>query len=171
MAKNDIRPSRPSSGGTQHITAYPLTTGQTFEEGEVVVVAAAGTLSEAADDPATVAGISAGGSQGRNTAGGLSVSTRPDGTMIPIYTATDEQVFETYNLATDGAGTLVTPTLAHVGDNAGFTLNGGQWSVDTGAGNEHVEIIEVLDVNGAPLGDQNSRTVGAGVTVRFVFNS
>jgi hypothetical protein len=167
LAKNDIRPSRPGSSGAQHLTAYPITTGQTFEAGEVVVVAAAGTLSEAGDDPATVAGIAAGSSQGK-TAAGVDGSV-PDGTMIPVYTATDEQVFETRNFATDGAGTAVVPTLAVVGDQAGFTFTGGVWSVDTGTANLHVEIIEVLDEQGSPLGNQNSRTTNAGSRVRFVF--
>ena len=167
MAKNDIRSSRPASGGTQHITAYPLAAAQTFDVGEVVFVASSGELTECSTDPDMVVGITAGSSQGKDVAG--NTGTRPTGTLIQVFTATDEQVFETRNFATDGAGTAVTPTLANVGDFAGFSLAGGAWFLDTGTATHHCEIIEVLDRNGAPLGDSTSRSVGAGVTVRFVF--
>lgn len=164
MAKNDIRVHIQSEKGT---TAYPITTGQTFLDGEVVRVVAAGTLSEAGDDPATVAGISMGSSQGMTAA--LVTGTVPDGTMISIYKPTSGQLFISDNFAEDGGGTAVVPTLAHVGDVAGFTLAGGTWSVDTGTVNLHVEITDVLDVNGQPLGSINERTAGTGVSVVFGF--
>ena len=164
MAKNDIRVFYPVEGGT---TAYPITTGMTFEDGEVVVVAGAGTLSEAADDPATVAGISLGSSQGMTAA--LTVGTVPDGTMITIYKPSSGQLFATDNFATGGAGVAVVPTLAVVGDVAGFSLIAGVWSVDTGTANVHVEVTDVLDANGQPLGSTNIRTVGVGATVIFGF--
>lgn len=169
MAKNDIRPFRAASGGTNTLSAFPLAASQTFEEGEPVVVQAAGTLAECATNPGTVAGISAGSSQGKTSTG--DDGTRPTGTMIQVYSPTDEQLFVTQNFATDGSGTAATPDQTHVGDLAGFTLTGGDWYVDTGASNDHVEIVAVLDGNGQPVGDSTVRTAGTGVSVVFVFLS
>jgi hypothetical protein len=62
------------------------------------------------------------------------------------------------------------PLISDVGNTAGFTLTGGgAWFVDTGVANHHVEIVAVIDSNGAPLGDTTIRTVGAGVAVVFGF--
>ncbi len=167
MAKGDIGIFNQVDGGT---TAYPITTGQTFEDGEVVFVAEAGTLSEAADDPAVVAGISMGSSLGR-TVGvpGHNSETVADGTMIAIYKPVSGQTFKTENLRVSSAVTV--PTLAHVGDTAGFDkfANGTRWGIDTAKANTHVEIIDVLDSNGQSLGSANERTVGTGVTVVFGF--
>lgn len=164
MAKNDIRVWRPVELGT---TAYPLTTGQTFEEGEVVTVAAAGTLSEAGDDPTVVAGISMASSQGKTATGAN--GARPNGTLVQIYKPVSGQLFITDNFATDGAGTDTAPDLTNVGDTAGFTLASGVWSVDTGTVNHHVEIVAVLDSNRQPLGDTTVRTTGTGTSVVFGF--
>ena len=167
MARNDIRPFRPASGGTQNMVAYPLVAGQDFEEGEPVVVGAAGTLAECATNPATVSGISAASSQGKTSVG--TDGTRPTGTMIQIYTPTDEQLFVTQNLARDGAGTAVTPLQTDVADLAGFTLASDVWYVDSGAVNQHVEIVAVLDSDGQPIGDSTIRDAGTGLSVVFVF--
>ena len=167
MAANDIYPKRPGSGGTLHMTAYPLDAGQTFETGEPVVVGATGELAECGSDPAAVTGISGSTSQGKDVRG--VDGTRPTGTLISVYTATDEHVYESENFATDGSGTAATPTLANVGDQAGFIRDGnGDWYVDTGAGNAHVEIIEVADSIGRTLGNPTDGP-GTGVKVRFVF--
>jgi hypothetical protein len=169
MARHDIALFRQVEDG---VGAYPLTAGQTFLEGEVVAVAAAGTLSEAATNPAVVTGISIASSQGVSAtgeAGMLADQVRPTGTLIQFYKPSSGQLFACRNFATDGSGTAATPTLANVGDTAGFTLNGDDWYVDTGAGNKHVEITAVLDANGAPLGDTTIRTVGTGVAVVFGF--
>jgi hypothetical protein len=169
MARNDIRPFRPGSGGTQNQVAYPLAGSQTFEEGEPVVLSG-GSIQECATNPAVVAGISVGTSQGKDANG--DDGTRPTGTLIQVYTPTDEQLFVTQNFATDGSGTPATPAQSNVGSQAGFTLDGsGGWYVDTNAVNKHVEIVAVLDGNGQPIGDTNVRTAGTGVSVVFVFLS
>jgi hypothetical protein len=163
--KDDIRIYLQVEAGT---TSYPIAAAQSFEPGEVVLVQAAGTLAEAADDPASVAGITMGSSQGKDTNG--DEGTVPTGTSIPIYKPGNGQLFITQNFATDGAGTLVTPTQAHVGDTAGFTLSSGVWLVDTGAANAHVEVVAVLDGNGQPVGDGTVRSAGTGVSVVFGFS-
>jgi hypothetical protein len=171
VALNDIRIHKQVDFGT---AGYPITTGMTFRAGEVVVVAAAGTLSEAGDDPATVTGIAMGDSQGKDANG--QDGTVPDGTLISVYKPTAGQLFKVTcgtgdagRFATDGAGTAAAAALTTVGDTAGFTLTGGNWFLDTGASNIHAEIVAVLDENGAPLGDTNVRTTGTATTVVFGF--
>jgi hypothetical protein len=176
MARHDIRIYRQVEGG---IGAMPLTTGQSFLEGEVVVGTAAGTLSEAATNPGTVTGISLASSQGTSAtgeAGMLADQVRPDGTLIQFYKPASGQLFvvrcgtgSSSRFATDGAGTAAAATVANVFDIAGFTLTGGNWFLDTGVTNLLVEITHVLDANGAPLGDTSIRTVGDGAFVVFGF--
>ncbi len=108
-----------------------------------------------------------GSSQGKTATG--DDGSVPTGTMIPIYKPDSGQLFITQNLATDGAGTAVTPTQAHVGDTAGFTLAGGIWYLDTGTANIHVEVVAVLDGNGQPVGSSTARTASTGVYVVFGF--
>ncbi len=165
MAKNDIRVWRQVDFG---IVPYPLASGTpTFVEGDLVVVGVGGTLSECADDPTAITGIAAGSSQ--NTARAVGGATLASGTQISVYGVFQRQLFVTENLAEDGAGTLVTPLVTHIGDQGGFTLNGGAWSLDTGATNTHVEITDVLDANHQSLGDATVRTAGTGVFVIFGF--
>jgi hypothetical protein len=149
-----------------------LTGGETFLEGEVLVIGTTGYIGEAATNPVTVTGISLASSRGMNAsgeAGHLSDTARPVGTLIQFYKPASGQLFSCQNWAEDGSGTAATPTVANVGDTAGFTLTGGDWYVDSGVANHHVEVVAVVDSNGAPLGDTTIRTVGAGVAVVFGF--
>jgi len=165
MARNDIRIFLQMEGGT---AGYPLAAAQTFEAGEPVVAGAAGTLAECGDDPAVVTGISMGSSQGKD--GNGDDGTVPTGSLVPVYKPSSGQLFITQQFATDGAGTSVAPTQANVADTAGFTLDGnGDWFVDTGTANLHVEVVAVLDGNGQPIGDSFSRAAGTGVSVVFGF--
>ena len=169
MAAGDIRIHTQMEGGTGFAA---LAAGQTFENGEIVVVGAAGTLAEAGDDPAVVAGISIGSSQGLvANASPINLSTIATGTLIPFYKPVSGQLFKTDNFATDGAGTAATPAVTTIGDTAGFTLAGAPaaWSLDTGAANAHVEVVDVLDSRGHSVGDTTIRTAGTGVTVVFGF--
>jgi hypothetical protein len=152
----------------------------TLLEGEPVVYdALLGYLIEAGDDNATITGIAAAPSLGMNATGEAGhlggsatvpdATARPNGTFIQFYKPVAGQIFLCSNFATDGAGTAVVPTVANaVGRTAGFTLAGGNYVVDRGCANHHVEIVAVIDANAIPLGD-TLRTPGAGVTVVFGF--
>jgi len=147
--------------GVVDITSYPVAASQTFVGGEPVVVGAAGTITECGDDPAIVDGIAAHKS---TDVDGNSLGTTH---QIAVYGTSSGQVYITKNFATDGAGTAATPTLANIGDSAGFT-GPGTWYLDTGTTNLQTEIIGVQDAAGNNLGDPNVLP-GTGVWVLFKF--
>ena len=154
MARNDLVPFSSSRGGNDHIQAYPLggTPAQTFDEGDPVVFSS-GTLIEASNDPASVAGVAAARSSG---AGG---TVRTTGTMIQVNPLTADQTFKSDNFATDGSSTVVVPTAANaIGATAGFTVTGGVWFVDTGAANHIVQIEKVLDTAGHDIANPDLST-------------
>ncbi len=151
-----------SKDGSPDPFSYAVTASQSFLEGEAVLVVAAGTLSEAADDPSAITGIAA------------HRSTDVDGTALPVgrrvtvYRTSPGQVFRTTNFATDGAGTAATPTVANVGDTAGLDFSGGNWFLDTNKNNVICAIVDVLDSKGQSLSDP-LLNVGTGSIVLFEF--
>ena len=164
MAAYDIMPFS-SPGGNPGRRAFPVTASQTFQAGEPVVLTAAGTLSECADDPSALDGIAA------------HRSTDVDGTdqgvgfQVTTYAPLRNQIFRCNNFATDGAGTAVAPTLTDIGTLGGLTfLNSLDWVVDMGTANMILCIVGVQDSNGRDLSDPNL-LVGAGVTALFTFVS
>ncbi len=159
MSKQDFRHYQ-SPNGITDLHAYPVTASETFLAGEPVVVAAAGTLGECADDPSVIAGMAAHGSLDVDNAD-LGV-----GSPVTVYGFTPGQVFITRRFATDGAGTAATPALTNVGDLAGFDLSSGVWTLDTGQGNLLARIVGVQDISGNNLGDPNVLP-GTGVWVLF----
>jgi len=151
-----------SRDGSPDPMSFPVTATQTFLEGEPTVLVAAGTLSEASDDPASITGIAA----HRST--DIDSASFGVGRRITVYRNTPGQVFRTQNFSTDGAGTAATPTLSNIGDAAGFTFTGGVWSLDTGTGNLLCRILDVLDSQGQSLSDPHLLT-GTGSIVLFEF--
>lgn len=143
--------------------AFPVTAGQTFLAGEPVAVSAAGTLSEAGDDPSTISGIAC-----HRTPTNLIGGSAGVGSRVTVYRISKDQVYKTKNFATDGAGTAVVPALTNIGDQAGLTLASGVWSVDTGTANLLVEVVGVRDIDGRDLADPNILP-GAGHWVLFRF--
>ena len=148
-------------GSDEDRLGYPVTASQTFLAGEPVVVTAAGRLSEATDDPASVRGIAAHRSTDRNG------DSFPEGQTVTVI-LTGDTVFRTQNFATDGAGTLVTPIVSNIGDPAGFTLSGDDWSLDTGTANVIAEVVAILDIFGNYIDDPNA-LAGDGLKVLFRF--
>lgn len=144
------------------MAAYPVTASQTFRAGEPVTLVGAGTLSEAGDDPPSVAGIAAHRSTDRD---GTDFGA---GFLVTVYKGGPDQTFRTTSFATDGAGTQVAPALTSIGDLAGLTLLAGVWSLDTGATNTICEVTGVLDSNGRNLSDPNLLS-GTGSIVLFRF--
>ena len=151
-----------SPDGVTGLRAYPVTASQTFQQGEPVVVIAAGTLSECADDPSSVTGIAAHRSTDVN---GTDLGV---GTPITVYTAGPNDTFKTNNFATDGAGTAAVPTLTNVGELAGLDLSSGVWTLDTDQNNLICEIVGVRDAAGNDLSNPNVLP-GAGLWVLFKF--
>jgi hypothetical protein len=162
MAVQDIQHFSAPNGDTD-MRAYPVTASQTFVAGEPVVVIAAGTLSECADDPSAVTGIAA--HKSTDVKGASLGTTHP----ITVYRGSPGQIFKTRNFATDGGGTAATPTLAHIGDYAGLDFTSGtDWFLDTGQNNLICEIVGVRDAAGNNLGDPRVLP-GTGVWVLFTF--
>ena len=161
MSKQDIRHFTAPNGAVD-TKSFPVTAGQTFQQGEPVVISAAGTAGECTDDPSVIDGIAAHRSTDVN---GTDLGV---GTQITIYAPGSGQVFISRRFARDGAGTAVAPALTDVGDLAGFDLSGGIWSVDSGQDNLLVQITGVQDAAGNNLSDPNVLP-GAGVWVLFEF--
>lgn len=151
-----------SPDGVTGLRAYPVTASQSFQQGEPVVVGAAGTLGECADDPASVTGIAAHRSTDVN---GTDLGV---GSQITVYTAGPNDTFKTRRFATDGSGTAATPTLTNVGEFAGLDFSGGVWTLDTLKNNLICEITGVRDSAGNNLSDPNILP-GAGLWVLFKF--
>jgi hypothetical protein len=160
MAEHDIQVhQRLSNEGS---LGFPVTANQTFQAGEPVVLLGTGTLSEAVDDPASVAGIAAHQSTTRTGA------SFPVGQYVTVYNIKDT-IFKTKNFATDGGGTAAVPTVANIADAAGLDFTDGtNWFLDTGQNNLICEVTGVLDISGFSLSDPNVLP-GAGVTVLFRF--
>jgi hypothetical protein len=147
VARNDIRPWRPDSGGFVEVTAFPLAAAQNFNEGEPVVFDGSGAIQEAADDPTTLAGIAA------TRSIDVDGVVRATGTPISTYRLSDSMTWVCRNFATDGAGTTATPTQANaIGQLAGLTLTGGgAWVVDTGTANLLFRIEDVVNASGVSI--------------------
>lgn len=173
MARNDIRPALTTHGGTHLIKPLPMASGAAFSTGEPVVWDGAGGIDMAGDDPASIAGIAAAPSSTTEVSTFIRYLSRAAGTLIPVYDVDDETWFYCENFATDGAGTLVTPTQANaIGQPAGlnYGLVADQWSVDTGSANLICVIEQVVDSRGNSITDPNIITgSGAAVVFRFTF--
>ncbi len=134
-----------------------------FEEGEPVVVLASGRMVEAADDPIAVNGIAA---MRSTDADGAAIGV---GLPISFYPADPENVFRTRNFATDGTGAAAVPTIASVGDSAGLSHVGVDWSLDTGAANGICVVVQVLNQTGRTIDHPDTvDTVGVTVLFRFI---
>jgi len=166
VAANDIRPFASPHGSSELVTAYPIAASQTFREGEPVVFSS-GALNEASDDPAAISGIAM--APARLGAGDPRGTAHAAGTPISVYRAVDSALFRCENFATDGAGTAATPTQANaIGVQAGLTLNGSDWYVDTGTTNILIQIEDVRDSNGHSIANP-AIVAGAGAEVIFRF--
>jgi len=147
--------------GVIDMRSFPVTASATFLVGEPIVIAAAGTIDECGDDPASVDGIAA------HSPTNIDGSAMAVGYSVTVYGTSPSQTFITKNFATDGAGTAATPALTNIGDLAGLT-GPGTWYVDTGAANKIIQITGVQDAAGNNLGDPNVLP-GTGVWVLFRF--
>lgn len=163
MSRNDIRPFRNARGGTFQAEGYSMEANATFLRGEPVVFNGSGFIAECANDPAGLAGIA------QESSIDIEGRIRATGTIIPVIEPRDSQLWVCNNFATDGAATPATPSQANaIGRTAGLTLNGANWTVDTGAGNAILQIDDVIDRNGISLGNP-SFIRGAGFNVIFRF--
>ncbi len=165
MASNDILPYRSMNGSDLPRFQGPINAAESFGAGEPLTWNAAGELTEAGDDPATVTGISC--TQATDV-DGIALAA---GTTISVYGVPSGMLFICRQFATDGAGTAVTPTAANaIGVLAGLTRAAGIYSIDIGTGNDVIEIMDVIDLT---TGDSisnpliSAHTAGA-VIFRFI---
>ena len=181
MALDDITmPEGDDYGPFTRIDHKPLNAAESFVRGEPVQINSDGELAESGDDPVAVdfAGIAldSGDTVGATDAIGTfrqSIGQSQQGASPNLPTTSDATKYhkvsigstvESGNFATDGAGTLATPTQANaIGLGAGFTLNGGVYSIDVGVTNNVLVITDVLDNNGDSIA--NRATNATGVTV------
>lgn len=154
MAARDLMPYISPRGGSTLTSAYPIGAGETFLQGEPVVLDANGNLTISGSNPAAVLGIAAENYEDAGShldTGAYGTPVAVTGRKITIYRPTDDQLFITQNFATDGLGNATTPAATDLGDQAGLILNGGFWVLDTGAGNKICEVEDVLDEQKQPI--------------------
>lgn len=154
MAQNDIQPWTSPLGGSAETRKYRLNASETFVKGEPVGVNADGELTESADDAAAedIIGVAAGPvSYTRN---GTTVTTNPEtgvdfttGDMVPVYLNRPGQTWITSNFDDTTGGFGDTPTAAHIGDECGLQLQGGDWGIHLGGSEQTCRIVDVLDDN------------------------
>jgi hypothetical protein len=143
--------------------AFPVTAGENFLAGEPVVLGAAGTLSEAGDDPSAIDGIAC-----HRTPTDLNGAALGVGSRVTVYRISRDQIYKTKNFAQSGDGTVLVPTLTNIGEQAGLTSAGGVWYVDIGTNNLLVQVTGIRDIDGRDLSDPNL-LAGAGLWVLFRF--
>ena len=171
MAARDLMP-HVSPSGSPLTSAYPVAAATTILVGEPVVLNAGGELVLAGTNPAAVLGVAAESSvrSGSHLPGGAYANTTfAAGRKVTVYKPTDDALFKTLNFARDGAGTAVTPAQTDLGDQAGFTLVGGVWMLDTGAGNLIAEVEDILDAQGNPIAIAAGQSILFGVATTVVF--
>ncbi len=150
MAKNDIMPWRSALGGHFKIERHRLTAAQTFEEGECVLLAAAGTITIAADagdaaTPTSLYGLAAEPAEGMATdAAGTTNPTNALRGIHPFDDISTEFITDNYSDAGAAFGDAA-PDMANIGDTCGIALIGGIWGVELVSDNENFLIIDVLD--------------------------
>ena len=138
----------------------------TFREGEPVVLDASNELVECAVvDPPAITGIAVEPAVSRSN---MMAALETSDTFRLIERWVPQNTFICRYFATDGAGTLTTPTHANaVGQLGNLYSNGTQWTFDTGAANNNCVGIDVLDASGNSLqNDLVPNTAGVYVVVR-----
>jgi len=167
LSANDIRVYSAGGETVSRVGYRADISGASFVEGEPVVDnGAAGLIVVCADDPPAVLGIAMEPALSKsNRMAGLEVADTKRIVDVP----TPDKSYITRYFSTSGTGATV-PTRANaVGEQAGLSLIGTHWYVDTSAANLHVTITDVLDANGHSL-QEGGLNAGAGVEVVFGFN-
>lgn len=164
MSRNDLRPFRNARGGHFQAEGYSMEANATFLRGEPVVFNGSGFIAECANDPSGVAGVA------QESSIDIEGRIRATGTIIPVIEPRESQLWVCDRFATDGAATPATPSQANaIGRVGGLTLNGANWTVDTGAGNTILKIEDVIDRNNISVGNPAFlRGVGVRVIFRFI---
>ena len=163
--------STPDEGASRRAFRTNITAA-TFAIGEPVTIA----TNEITDSEGTAGGVDPVNITGIAAEPAVSTSNRMqaleiEDTLRLVELPDPNKVFRARYFATDGAGTAATPTFAAVAGVLGNLVhNAGTdvWSFDTGAGNANCVGIDVLDANGASLGD-DLQISGTGDTVLFRF--
>jgi len=156
MAEQDIMPFRSPHGGSTGVKAYPIAASQTYRHGEPLVLSG-NRLQEATTEPAAIIGISAQDARdiANDTVGGLNGQPASAGTPRSVYMSTKGQTFTFRNFATDGAGTVATPTVSSIGVLAGLVKVGNVWFADTGSSALICQINDVLDARKNSIDNPN----------------
>lgn len=154
MAVNDLLPWLSADGGTHQVMQGRLKASESYLLGEPVYINAAGEISESGDDPDSpkFGGIAAHSAD--TTAATRNPKTRlvyAAGDLVSFWVFHIGDLIVCQNFATDGAGTAAAPLVANLGDEAGFTLSSGVYSIDVGTGSELVRIVDILNSRKEPV--------------------
>lgn len=128
------------------VRAYTATAAQTFKKGALVVDAAAGTVSEAGADPASILGVALQGAftglgYGSANADEIVFATGREG-QVSVAIADRNTVFSARGV--DGGTDPVTPLLTHIGEQYGVAKVSDDWVVDIAE--VTTKVVEIVDV-------------------------
>jgi hypothetical protein len=144
--------ARGYNNAAPRVQSIAYTTGQTFKAGALVLLTAAGEVSECAADPAAVLGVAL---QGAGTGPGFdlpnsSVTTVVTGRAqeVSVLIADDETQF--YARGVNGGTDPVLPLQTHIGEQYGVAKVGNDWVIDFAE--TTAKVVEIVDIVPSPDG-------------------
>lgn len=168
MAKFDIMPFASSLGGTPRLVSVRLDATAAYEVGDVVAIAAAGDLAEAADEPdvtTSLTGVAAVSAADVASRVGLSLADAATaGHQAQFWIFDLDAEFITDQITADDDTTLdEVPLESQIGDLANLRLGSGEWglSVHASGANRAFAITRVLDANKEDVGKSGNAGVFA----------
>lgn len=143
--------ARGRNNAAPRVQSIAYTTGQVFKAGALLVLTTAGTVSEAAADPAAVYGIAL---QGAGTGAGYDL---PNSSVTTVVTGRAQEVSalivnstdEYYARGVNGGTDPVLPLQTHIGEQYGVAKVGDDWVIDFAE--TTTKVVEITDI--APEGN------------------
>jgi hypothetical protein len=144
--------ARGRNNAAPRVQSLAYTTGQVFKAQALVVLTAAGEVSECAADPAAVLGVAL---QGAGTGMGYdlpnsSVTTVVTGRAQEVSVLVADDSTEFYARGVNGATDPVLPLQTHIGEQYGVAKVGNEWVIDFAE--TTAKVVEITDIVPAPDG-------------------
>jgi hypothetical protein len=172
MAAYDFMPFKSPLGGTYEVRHAGMTTGQTFDVGEPVVLVTAGTLTEGTANGWIITDFTT--TTATSIEGGIACNGPGAGNLNPqtgiAYAVNDAIAYWPINqgilfitrLANNfrasgaaAAGAARAPVVTDIGESYVMSSNGTNWAITTDAAapgtSVQADIVDVLDTNKAPI--------------------
>lgn len=145
--------ARGANNAAPRVQVLAYTTGQTFKAGALVVITAAGEVSECGADPAAVYGVAL---QGAGTGPGYdlpnsSVTTVVTGRAQEVSVLVANRSTEFYARGVNGGTDPVLPLQTHIDEQYGVAKVGNDWVIDFAE--TVAKVVEIVDIVPAPHGN------------------